>query len=61
MNQQEIEARRLNTLIKQWVLENRARCHETEDPEECQKLMKQLLKLCEKFERLTNLIKYFKD
>jgi len=61
MNQQEIEARRLTTLIKQWVLENRTRCHETEDPEECQKLMERLLKLCEKFERLTNLIKYFKD
>lgn len=61
MNQQEIEARRLTTLIKQWAVEARTRCSETEDPEECQKLMKQLLKLCENFERLINLIKYFKD
>jgi len=43
MNQQEIEARRLTTLIKQWAMEIRTRCHETEDPEECQKLIEQLL------------------
>jgi len=61
MNQQEIEARRLTTLIKQWAIEARTRCSETEDPEECQKLMKQLLKLCEKFERLISLIKWFKN
>jgi len=61
MNQQEIEARRLTTLIKQWAMEIRTRCHETEDPEECQKLIEQLLKSCEKFERLMDLIEYFKD
>jgi len=57
MNQQEIEARRLTTLIKQWAMEIRTRCHE----EECQKLIEQLLKSCERFERLINLIKCFKD
>ena len=61
MNKQEIEARRLATLIKQWALEVRGRCSETEDPEECQKLIEQLLKSCEKFERLMDLIEYFKD
>ena len=61
MNKQEIEARRLATLIKQWALEIRTRCSETEDPEECKKLIEQLLKSCEKFERLMNLIGYFKD
>jgi len=57
MNQQEIEARRLTTLIKQWAMEARTRCSETEDPEECKRLIKQLLKSCEKFERLISLIK----
>ena len=61
MNKQEVEARRLVTLIKQWTLEIRTRCSETEDPEECQRCIKQLLKSCEKFERLMDLIGYFKD
>ena len=61
MNQQEIEARRLITLIKQWAMEARTRCHETENPEECKRLIEQLLKSCEKFERLMDLIEYFKD
>ncbi|MHA1396104.1 MAG: hypothetical protein ACTSSF_00040 [Candidatus Heimdallarchaeaceae archaeon] len=61
MNQQEIEARRLTTLIKQWAIEIRTRCSETEDPEECKRLIEQLLKACEKFERLINLIGYFKN
>ena len=52
MNQQEIEARRLATLIKQWALEVRTRCHETEDPEECKRCIEQLLKLIKKFENL---------
>ena len=56
MKQQEIEARRLIALIKQWAMEIRTRCSETEDPEECKKTIKQLLKLCEKFEKLMNLI-----
>ena len=61
MNQQEIEARRLTTLIKQWAMEARTRCSETEDPEECQRCIEQLLKSCEKFERLMDLIEYFRD
>jgi len=61
MNQQEIEARRLITLIKQWAMEARTRCHETENPEECKRLIEQLLKSCEKFKRLMDLIGYFKD
>ena len=56
MNQQEIEARRLTTLIKQWAMEARTRCPETEDPEECKRLVEQLFKSCEKFERLISLI-----
>ena len=52
MNQQEIEARRLSTLIKQWAMEARTICFETEDPEECQELMEQLFKLIKKFEKL---------
>jgi len=56
MNQQEIEARRLTTLIKQWAIEIRTRCSETEDPEECKRLIEQLL-----IERLINLIGYFKN
>ncbi len=50
MNQQEIEARRLATLIKQWAIEIRTRCHETRNAEECKRLIERLLKLCEKFE-----------
>ena len=61
MNQQEIEARKLTTLIKQWALKVRGRCSETEDPEECKKLIEQLLELSKKFERLLNLIEYFKN
>jgi len=61
MNQQEIEARRLTTLIKQWAMEARTRCSETEDPEECQRCIEQLLELSKKFERLLNLIEYFKN
>ena len=61
MNQREIEARRLTALIKQWAMEVRTRCHETEDPEECQRLIEQLLELSKKFERLLNLIEYFKN
>jgi len=61
MNQQEIEARRLTALIKQWTLEVRGRCSETEDPEECQRLIEQLLESCERFERLMDLIEYFRD
>ncbi len=61
MNQQEIEARRLITLIKQWAMEARTRCHETEDPKECQRLIEQLLEACERFERLINLIGCFKN
>ena len=53
MNQQEIEARRLITLIKQWAMEARTRCPETEDPEECKKIIEQLFKLIKKFEDLT--------
>jgi len=53
MNKQEVEARRLTTLIKQWAMEVRGRCHETEDPEECKKIMEQLFKLIKKFEGLT--------
>ena len=56
MNKQEVEARRLVTLIKQWTLEARTRCPETEDPEECQRCIKQLLKACKRFERLMILI-----
>ena len=52
MNKQEIEARRLTTLIKQWAMEARTRCSETEDPEECKKTMEQLFKLIKKFEDL---------
>jgi len=52
MNKQEVEARRLVTLIKQWTLEARTRCPETEDPEECQRCIEQLLKLIKKFENL---------
>ena len=52
MNRQEIEARRLTTLIKQWALEIRTRCSETEDPEECQRCIEQLFKLIKKFENL---------
>lgn len=52
MSRQEIEARRLTTLIKQWAVEARTRCFETEDPEECQKCIEQLLKLVKKFENL---------
>ena len=61
MNQREIEARRLTTLIKQWAMEARTRCSETEDPEECQRCIEQLLELSKKFERLLNLIEYFKN
>ncbi len=56
MNQQEIEAERFTSLIKQWALEAKTRCSKTEDPEECKKLIRRLLKLCEKFERLISLI-----
>lgn len=52
MNKQEVEARRLVTLIKQWASEVRTRCSETEDPEECKKIMEQLFKLIKKFENL---------
>ena len=52
MNQQEIEARRLVTLIKQWVMETKTICFEIEDSEECQKLAEQFLKLIKKFEKL---------
>jgi len=50
VNQQEIRARRLVTLIKQWTMEARTICPETEDPKECQKLMEQLFMLIKKFE-----------
>jgi len=42
-------------LLKQWVLEARARCHEVEDPAECRKAAEQLIELIEKFERLMKL------
>jgi len=42
-------------LLKQWVLEARTRCYETESPEECCEAVERLIELIEKFERLMKL------
>ena len=47
---QKAELRGFITIAKVWVLEYKTRCNETEDPDECKRIMKRLLKLLKKLE-----------
>jgi len=46
-------------LLKQWFFEIRARCNETEDPKECLRVVEQLNRKIKKFEKITEMRKYW--
>ena len=48
----EVEARRLITLIKQWIWEARMICHEMEDVEKCQEIIEEMFEVVEKLQKV---------
>lgn len=53
------EAERFVAALKEWLLEIRMRCEETEDPEECHRTVRQLDERIKRFERIMELRKYW--